>query len=72
MSNTYNSDDNPPDIPDLNELDGFVRRWFPCNMMNRKNWLQHADALRVHDVREMNVLWEVAEICLEHYNQFVL
>ena len=41
-------------------------------MMNRTNWLHRVDALRVHDIREMNILWEVAEICLEHCNQFVL
>ena len=66
------SDDEPPDIPDVNELDGFVRRWLPRNVMNRTNWLHRVDALRVHDIREMRVLWEVAEMCLEHCNQFVL
>lgn len=65
-------DDEPPDIPDLNELDGYVRNWLPHNMMNRTNWLHRVDALRVHDIREMNVIWEVAEMCLEHCNQFVL
>ena len=65
-------DDEPPDIPDLNELDGYVRNWLPRNMMNRTNWLHRVDALRVHDIREMNVIWEVAEMCLEHCNQFVL
>ena len=70
MSNADDSDDDPPDIPDVNELDEFVRRWLPRNMMNRTNWLHRVDALCVHDIREMNILWEVAEMCLEHCNQF--
>ena len=33
------SDDEPPDIPDINELDGFVRRWLPRNVLSCTNWL---------------------------------
>ena len=46
MSNVDNSDDDPPRIPDVNELDGFIQQWRPCNMMNRINWLHRVDALR--------------------------
>ena len=70
MFNTENSDDNPPAIPNINELDGLVQCWLPHNMTNLTNWLHHVNALFVHDIREMNVLWEVAEMCLEHCNQF--
>ena len=67
-----NSDDDSPDIPDVNDLDGFVQWWLPRNMMNRTSWLHRVDALCAHDIREINILWEVTEMCLEHCNQFFM
>ena len=49
-----------------------MRQWYPRNILRRTNWLHRIDALRVHDIREMNILLELADIILEHCNQFVL
>ena len=49
-----------------------VRRWHPRAILRRTNWLHRIDALRVHDMREMDLLWEVARMCLEQCNIFVL
>jgi len=59
-------------MPDVDDLDDMVRRWHPRRILRRTNWLHRIDALRVHDIREMNILWEVASICLEQCYQFVI
>ena len=64
--------DNIPAIPAVDGVDGLVRHWHPRAILRRTNWLHQIDALRVHDIREMNLLWEIASICLEQCNQFVL
>ena len=39
--------------------------------MRCTNWLYRVDALRNHDIREMELLWEVALLCLEYCNIYV-
>ena len=56
----------------MEDLDDMIRRWHPRAILRRTNWLHRIDALRVHDIREMNILWEVVSICLKHCNQFVI
>ena len=64
--------DNPPLIPHLDDFYNVGRRWHPQAILCRTNWLHRIDALQVHDMREMTILWEVALLCLEQCNQFVL
>lgn len=33
-----------------------AREWFSHNIIRRTNWLYRVDALRPHDIREMDVL----------------
>ena len=49
-----------------------INRWYPRDILRRTNWLYRVDSLRNHDIREMSALWEVASLCLEYSNQFVL
>ena len=49
-----------------------LQNWYPRDVLNRTNWLHRLDALRVHDRRELEILWELVEL-LHHYStQFVL
>ena len=49
-----------------------LRSWFPRDTTRRTNWLYHIDALRNHDIREMNLLWEISSLFLEQCQQFVV
>lgn len=49
-----------------------IRRWHPRNILQRTNWLHYIVTLCVHDSREINIIWEVAFICIEQYNQFTV
>ena len=54
------------------EVEHLVKNWFPRNILRRTNWLCRTDAFGDHDLREMNMLWEVSSLFLEQYQQFVI
>lgn len=54
------------------EVEENLRNWFPRNIIRRTNWLYRIDALRNHDIREMNLLWEILSLFLEQCEQFVV
>ena len=50
------SDQNNNDDEEMNTI------WLPRQVQNRTNWLYRIDALRPHDIREMNIIWEL--VCI--------
>ena len=40
--------------------------------MRRTNWLYRMDSLRNHDVREMSLLWEIAELFQDYATSFLI
>ena len=50
-----------------NALEGedSLRNWSPRNIISRTNWLYRVYALCNHDIREMNLLWEISSLFLE-------
>ena len=58
-------------MEDIENVKRDIRLWFPRNILRRTNWLYRVDALRNHDIREMNILWEVASLFLQYSNLFL-
>ena len=56
----------------MDELESNVRNWYPRNILRHTKWLHRVDALRNYDIRESGLLWEVASLCLEQCNQFLV
>ena len=48
------------------------RDWYPRDILRRTNWLYRIDALRPHDRREMQVLWDLTWLFQEYATQFLL
>ena len=57
-------------IEDNAHHDGHI--WLPRDILRRTNWLYRVDALRGYDVREMNVLWELSELCQNYATQLLV
>ena len=49
-----------------------LSEWFPRDILRRTNWLYRIDALRNHDIREMNLIWELADLCQFYAQAFLL
>ena len=47
------------DDESADEFEGMVLEWYPRDSLRRTNWLYRVDALRPHDIREMEVLWDL-------------
>ena len=45
--------------------------WVPRNILRRTNWLYRVNTLRIHDMREMQILWEVCSLCKRYATQFI-
>lgn len=45
--------------------------WLPHSILSRTNWFHRVNALRNFDRREMDILWECAELFLDLSRQFV-
>ena len=49
-----------------------MRQWYPRDLLRRTNWLHRVDALRIHDIREMRLLWEATSMIQDHCHMFVI
>ena len=64
MSNEHPAEEDTHESP--------FRVWYPRDILRRTNWLYRQDALRVHDIREMSILWELTWLCRGYATQFLL
>ena len=71
MSTESTSDD---DVEDAEERTPNLiqRQWFPRDILRQTNWLYRVDALRVSDLREMELLWHLTSRCEAYATQFVV
>ena len=49
-----------------------MRQWYPRDLLRRTNWLHRVDALRIHDIREMRLLWEATSMIQDYCHMFVI
>ena len=49
-----------------------LTQWYPRDILQRTNWLYRMDSLRNHDVREMSLLWEIAELFQDYATSFLV
>ena len=54
------------------DIERELQLWYLRTILRRTNWLHRIDALRPHDIREMNILWDLSEICHGYATQFVI
>ena len=45
--------------------------WLPRDILRRKDWLYRVDALRIHNMHEMNNLWEISTLFEIYVNHFI-
>ena len=60
------SDQNNRDEDDMSSI------WLPRQVQNRTNWLYRMDALRPHDINEMNILWELVCVFKDYAIQYLI
>ena len=53
-------------------VESYIQNWYPREILRRTNWLYRVDSLRMHDVREMNIMWELACLFKYYATQFLL
>ena len=46
----------------INNIENGLNSWYPCGILRRTNWPYRVDALRNHNIREIQILWELADI----------
>ena len=56
----------------IDDIDDELNNWYPRDVLRRTNWLYRVDALRPHDMREMDTLWELCELCKDYATQFII
>ena len=47
----------------IDDFTNGLSEWYSRNILRRTNWLHRIDALHNHDICEMSLIWEVAELC---------
>ena len=60
------------DDSSIDDVESHLEQWFPRNILRRTNWLYQVDALRPHDIREMNIIWELCEDFECYARQFII
>ena len=56
----------------VDDIERHVNTWYPRNILRRTNWLYRVDALRPHDIQEMDNLWELCELLKDDATQFII
>ena len=67
MKRTGNDKDSSVD-----DIKHYVNNWYPREVLRRTNWFYRVDALRPHDIREMNILWELCGLLKNYATQFII
>ena len=49
----------------MDEAEEEIRWWYPCQALRNTNWLHRTDALRVRDLRTLQMLWFQAQSFME-------
>ena len=65
------SDDDVSEEANNDESD-LGNQWIPRDILRRTNWLYRIDALRNHDIREMQMIWDLTELCEGYATQFIM
>ena len=55
-----------------NDESNLGNQWIPRDILRRTNWLYRIDALRNHNMRGMQVIWELTEIRERYTTQFII
>ena len=71
MSSENTSSEEDDDSEHLNH-NSVILPWILRNILRRTNWLYYVDALRIHEMREMQILWEVCSVCERYATQFIV
>jgi hypothetical protein len=56
----------------IDNLSNELSEWYPRNIVRRTNWLYRIDTLRNHDIREINLIWKVADLCQFYALDFLI
>ena len=46
----------------IENIEENLASWYPRDILCRTNWLYRVDDIRPHDIREMCIMWELAEL----------
>ena len=56
----------------VDDIEHRINNWYPRDVLRRTNWLYRVDALRPHDLREMDIIWELCELMQEYASRFII
>ena len=56
----------------IENIEENIASWYPRDILRRTNWLYRVDALRPHDIREMCIMWELAELFQGYAYQYII
>ena len=56
----------------IDNIENGLNNWYPRNILRHTNWLYHVDALYNHNMRKMQIIWEVTELFESHATQFII
>ena len=56
----------------IENIEENIASWYPRDILRRTNWLYRVDALRPHDIREMSIMWELAELFQGYATQYII
>ena len=54
------------------DIEEAITTWYPRDVLRRTNWLYWIDALRNHDIREMQLLWDLTDVLKSYAQQFIV
>ena len=70
--NNSNNETNNYDEEAQQDDESFLRNWYPRDIASRTNWLYRIDALRMHDIREMHIIWDLMNLYKHYATQFLI
>ena len=61
-----------PSDSSISDVENQIDRWYLRNILSRTNWLYRVDALRSHDVHEINILRELCQLFQGYAMQLII
>ena len=59
-------------VCNIDDIESELNSWHPRDIIRRTNQLYRVDTLCNHDMREMQIIWEVAELFEGYATQFII
>ena len=56
----------------IDNIENGLNSWYPRTILRHTNWLYCVDALCNHNMREMQILWEVATFFEGYATKFII